>query len=159
MGRIKSLNRIIIRRDGKPQPCKEKLLKFGKTSDGYRQVMFSMGKINKTFKIHRLVGIYHVPNPDNLPEVNHKWGEKDDNRACSLEWVTRSGNQKHAFATGLKFNKRGESQWASKLRESDIIAIRELLKANMKQKDIGKIYGVRQSTIYCIKARKIWAWL
>ena len=51
--------------------------------------------------VHRLVGEYHIPNPNNLPEINHKNGIKSDNRVENLEWVTRQQNMNHAFELGL----------------------------------------------------------
>ena len=50
---------------------------------------------------HRFVASAFLPNPDGLPEVNHKNGDKADNRPENLEWVTRSQNAKHAHDTGL----------------------------------------------------------
>ena len=58
----------------------------------------------KTFRRnrHRLVAMTHVcnPDPDRLKEVNHKDGNKHNNHATNLEWCDRSGNMKHAVATG-----------------------------------------------------------
>lgn len=50
--------------------------------------------------VHRLVALAFVPNPKNLPEVNHLNAVKTDNRAINLEWVGRVGNQRHALAAG-----------------------------------------------------------
>lgn len=53
-------------------------------------------------KLHILVAKAHVPNPNNLPIVNHKRGKKTDARASQLEWCTQSENVKHAWETGLR---------------------------------------------------------
>lgn len=51
--------------------------------------------------LHRIVATAFVPNPDNLPQVNHKDGNKRNNRADNLEWVTAKQNVRHAFDTGI----------------------------------------------------------
>ena len=79
------------------------LLKLTKQKSGYRYAMIQLsnGK-QKNCRVHRLVAEHFLPNPDNMKEVNHKDGNKDNNRADNLEWCTRSHNVKHSFDTGLK---------------------------------------------------------
>ncbi len=58
-------------------------------------------RITDARKIHRLVAFAWIPNPLNLPMVNHKDGNKINNKVSNLEWSTASDNTKHAHATGL----------------------------------------------------------
>lgn len=69
--------------------------------NGYHSVyMYHNGK-RVSFKIHRLVAMYFIPNPNNKPEVNHIDGDKSHNEIWNLEWATRTENMQHAVRTGL----------------------------------------------------------
>ena len=69
--------------------------------NGYVSVQLSNGGKVKTRLIHRLVALAFVPNPNDCAEVNHIDGNKLNNSAENLEWVTRSQNMKHSIAHGL----------------------------------------------------------
>lgn len=60
----------------------------------------------KVFKIHRAVAGTFIPNPESLPEVNHKDGNKLNNHVTNLEWVTGLANIQHALENGLIDPKR-----------------------------------------------------
>lgn len=69
---------------------------------GYSSVMLYSHSEYKHFKVHRLVAMCFLDNPDGKRTVNHINGIKTDNRACNLEWATHSENHKHAYRTGLR---------------------------------------------------------
>jgi hypothetical protein len=76
-------------------------LKPQKCSNGYLFVALRRNGKTIQCRIHRLVAIEHIPNPENKPEVNHKDGDKTNNQVYNLEWVTASENRKHSFDNGL----------------------------------------------------------
>ena len=66
--------------------------------DGYRTVgLYDSSGIRKHRRVHRLVAETFIPNPKNLPIVNHLDGVKDNNKVDNLEWTTISGNALHDF--------------------------------------------------------------
>jgi hypothetical protein len=68
----------------------------------YLQVSLWKNNRGKNFYVHRLVAEAFIPNPNNLPMVNHKDGNKLNNHVSNLEWVVSSENAQHAVDTGLK---------------------------------------------------------
>lgn len=92
MGRVKSLERIIIRCDNKTQTIKEKILKTRIGNNGYYTIILSKKGEIKKIDIHRLIAIAFIPNPDNKPCIDHINGDRTDNRIENLRWVTQKEN-------------------------------------------------------------------
>ncbi|WP_229683039.1 HNH endonuclease [Virgibacillus oceani] len=67
------------------------------TEKGYLRVLMN----KKHYKVHRLVGLFFIPNLDNKSEINHKDGNKLNNHVDNLEWVTSDENITHAVKQGL----------------------------------------------------------
>lgn len=78
------------------------LLKPSQNHKGYPIAYLGANNEKRTIPIHRLVAIAFIPNPNNLPQVNHIDGNKQNNRVDNLEWCTNSDNQLHAWKMGLQ---------------------------------------------------------
>lgn len=76
-------------------------LKCQEDGKGYCRVRVTINRVKRTFKVHREVAKAFIPNPYNLPQVNHIDGNKKNNRADNLEWCTNRQNVIHAFESGF----------------------------------------------------------
>ncbi|MCK3941832.1 hypothetical protein HCC47_02980 [Streptococcus suis] len=150
--------RSITHKAGNGKIYQGKILKPIQTKSGYYNICLvngtDGGRIVK--RIHRLVGEIFVENQDNKPEINHIDGNKANNRADNLEWVTRSENAMHAFANNLVTIHKGSKKPLAKLSEKDISKIRKEYKQGKIQKELACKYGVARQTISSIVNRKAW---
>ena len=93
-GRVRSLERI----DSRGQKRKEKLIKpYKGGSKGYKAVCLSMNGVVRSVRIHRLVAEHFIDKEPGKDYVNHINGDKTDNSAANLEWVTIAENNLHSF--------------------------------------------------------------
>lgn len=128
---------IYSQKTGKPRS-------LWKTRHGYLQL--AVGRTS--YLVHRLVGDVWVNNPESKPEINHKNGIKDDNRAENLEWCTRQENIIHARdVLGVKYAVSGFQNPHATFMESHRIILRNLHKRGFTLTAIADIMGFSVPTI------------
>lgn len=93
-GLVRSIDRIVIHR-GSPCNRKGHVLKQAYSKGRYAFVVLSSESKHKIFKVHRLVAKAFIPNPENLPEINHKYEDTRNNNVSNLEWCTRKYNMNY----------------------------------------------------------------
>lgn len=93
-GRIRNVPRLINGRWG-PYQLQQHVLKTLNVHDGYLQVKFCIDNHKEQKLVHRLVAETFIPNPQGLPQVNHKDGNPSNNEISNLEWCTASENSLH----------------------------------------------------------------
>jgi hypothetical protein len=101
-GLIKSLERQVRNTQSSFRTVKEKVLtQFPSTTVDYLYIPLSQNRVSKKYTVHRIVAEAFCNNPENKPHVNHLDGNKLNNNAYNLEWVTISENHQHAWKTGI----------------------------------------------------------
>jgi hypothetical protein len=145
-GRIKSLARTITKSIGS-HTVKDKLLSTKALSAGYPTVNLCNDGAIDNIRIHRLVAIAFVdnPNPDIYNFVNHKDHDKTNNHYKNLEWTDQAGNM-------LAAAKMGIGNVGFTIPQITDIKIR--LAAGERGCDIADLYGVSRATISEIKTGK-----
>jgi hypothetical protein len=145
-GRVRSLDRIVVRRVGKPFLRKSRILKGNDSVNGYRTV-----NLGKTTYIHQLVlEAFYGPRPAGL-EACHRNGVRSDNRADNLRWGSPSSNQMDRAMHGT--SNRGERCGTAKLTDEQA---REIIQSTDRGCDLARRYGVAQQTICAIRKRRKW---
>lgn len=128
-----------------------------KPNGQYHQInLCKNGKCSKIY-IHRLVAIHFILNPENKSEVNHIDGNKINNKASNLEWVTSSENSLHALEIGLAIPPRGESSGSSKLTNNEALSIYFLSRTGkFTLNEIGSLFDISFQTVSAIKTGERW---
>lgn len=149
--KISSFGRIIGKRG--------KLLKPYITNWGYEGTKVDLGELGKTSLVHRAVALVFIPNPDNLPQVNHKDGNKLNNHVDNLEWISSEGNQQHAsFVLGKRI---GKDCYMTQLTEEIVLQIYNDYKNNKNAtyQDMADKYGTSKSNVAHIVLGIDWKYL
>lgn len=159
-GRVRRCARTLVRANGRRYRVAE--LELAQVSAGHARCYRGVGmkvapKTNRVKLVHRLVAQAFIPNPERLPEVNHKNLDKCDNRVENLEWTTKVGNQAHAAKRG-RFHGLTNPNARFKLQPCDVESIREDLRIGVRTYDeIGARHGVSGSMVGHIKRGTSWA--
>ena len=96
LGNFRSKDRKVPCRWGGFRNYPGKTLKTETIVEGYQRIVLMKNAVKKRYMCHRLVAQTFIPNPNNKPFINHKNGNKADNRVCNLEWCTQSENELHS---------------------------------------------------------------
>lgn len=156
LGRIKSIFREVKGLGGKTHFFPEKFLSFKIDKFGYHRVQLRKNSSAKNFSVHRLVAIHFIENPNNLPQVNHKKGDKSDNRKSELEWCTASQNKKHSYDELNHVRMRGERNGMTKITPQIIAAVKESYLESKSFSITGKKFGISNTHAWRIVRNKTW---
>lgn len=156
-GRVRSLDRYPLFKDGRKRLLKGQVLKPVKDHNGRLYVKLSNNEnVRKNKTISRMVATAFLGRPeDALLEVNHIDGNPLNNHIENLEWTTRQENMKHAFDNNLF--RTGEDSPHNKVLISDVEDIFKLKFVELKtNEEIATIYHVTRQTIDRIINGKSW---
>lgn len=128
LGRFRSKDRVITRHNGVKESKPARILKNNYYTNGYIQLILYVEKQRFNFIAHRVVADHFIPNPDNLPVINHLDLIKWNNRVTNLEWCTKSENAVHAVNSGCFLNVeqlKGGSHPNAKLSDDEALYIKQ----------------------------------
>lgn len=151
LGRVKSLSRKLNTFRGY-RITNERIMKPRKDKEGYLLVNLRLENVMTTFKIHRLVAIAFIPNPNNKPEVNHNDGDKTNNEYTNLIWSTSKENCHHKLQHIKSTHKR------FKLKANDVIFIRDfyIKNTNVSKQNLANLFNIKKSTLDNLLKNRIW---
>lgn len=123
--------------------------------DGYVRTQIA----GKTRTVHRLVATAFIPLEDGKIFVNHKDGNKQNNKSTNLEWCTRSENMQHAYDHNLKEHPVGVKNGRNKLSYEDVSFILEHYKPRDKvfgARALATVFNVAPQTISAVISGQNW---
>lgn len=146
--KIKGYEDYYVTKSGKIfSTLSNKELKYDRSCRGYCKVKLMDRRLGRfiSLQVHRIVATQFIPNPRNLPEVNHKDGNKINNSIYNLEWCTSEYNKRHAKDTGLY--KIEEDSPRAKLTKNQVIQIYKDWESCKNKTSIARKYNVSDALI------------
>jgi NUMOD4 motif/HNH endonuclease len=144
-GRVRSVARLIERKDGRIRQLSGKLLRPGLAGGGYPFVhLYRPGKKKQAY-IHALVAAAFIGPCPPLAQVDHNDGNKLNNFFGNLEYVSGQENMRRAGVNGLM--RRGERHHAAKLTDAQVTEVRRLRLEGMTHQSIADNFGVTRECI------------
>lgn len=141
-GEIRTIDHYITYKDGRKRLVKGHVLKQYATTSGYLQVEFNINGKHVGLRVHRVVATCFLPNPDNLPEINHKDNDPTNNKANNLEWCDHEYNisyrEKYGISAAEAF---GCPVFAVNLKTFEVLYFES-------QHEAARQLGVSQSNVY-----------
>lgn len=133
--------------------------------DGYKYVFLTVNGKRYKRMVHRMVLSTFVKNERNLPQINHKDGNKENNNISNLEWCSARDNVLHAYRVlgrkhssrqieMIKSRSRGENNVKAKLSYKDVLEIRS--EKVLSAKEMALKYRVSRCTIYSVLSKTTW---
>ena len=139
-GEVISLPRLKQNNSKKQYVEPKELSKNVSSTNGYVYVLLCNKGKCKNVRLHKLVAEAFIPNPYNLPQINHKDGNKQNNKVDNLKWCTCQENIRHAYNNGLASNKNKIKIQKCDLNGICIEEFNSILEASLKTKvSIGSI--------------------
>jgi hypothetical protein len=157
LGRVKSVARVVMRRNGTQQSVRERIRVQIPHRGQYLQVVLSADGVRVTHKAHRLVAAAFLgPEPEG-EEVRHLNGDGMQNNLDNLRYGTKKDNAADKLEHGR--SNRGERSAHAKITEADVLEIRRMTIARVPHSEIAKQFGIRQPQVSRIASGKRWGWL
>lgn len=151
---IEGSDNYLAREDGKIIGKTGTVLKENTTTGGYLCVSVKIDGKFVTKRVHRLIAETFLDNPLNLPEINHKDGDKTNNAVSNLEWVTSSENKRHSV--DVLGNNRGEDHHYATITEDLVHTVCKLLCSGYQNKFISDKTGVSRDIVLKIRKGRNW---
>lgn len=137
-----------ITSEGKVFGAYGKPISIRPNSDGYASFTAGRKGNRRRERVHRLVAKLFIPNPNNLPEIDHLDGNRMNPSKDNLEWVTHEENIRRAYRKGsYKGRYVGQDNPKARLNEKLVIQLRNEYRAGVSVKELSDKYGYPWSTI------------